>query len=419
MKKIYSYVLLAMSLFSMTLISCSDDDPISTATSNDDPRIIDPVFPDRENGKLATFAEFTRDAKLSMTLTVTPADYTTCEWFLDGKKVNEGKVIEQQLEAGTYNLKIVATTTAGKSTSREGLVKVKPLDGDPATTTKSFERIVAPGSVATLYGTNLSNIKAVAIGGQQVADIELESAGDGQVLQYLVPENLKDSVYRISLIDNDGNSYGGDQVTVTSKALVTSGANRANANAAWTLKGINLDKVASISIDGKTVANFDKQSSEELVLTCPDLAEGDYDLTGKTKDGSELTFYTANGIVNSEKVTISSERTLWEGHHYVSWDKSDGDPNKTFNLIGQDVFAQLKAGTILRVYYSTEPADTYHQMQLMTGWWTLLPNSEKIDISGSGVYTYTLSQDALDLIQSQNGFQCGGHGYYVDRVSVQ
>lgn len=79
-----------------------------------------------------------------MTLTVTPADYTTCEWFLDGKKVNEGKSIEQQLEAGTYDLKIVATTTAGKSTSREGLVKVKPLDGDPTTTTKSFERFVAP-----------------------------------------------------------------------------------------------------------------------------------------------------------------------------------------------------------------------------------------------------------------------------------
>lgn len=70
------------------------------------------------NGQLATFATLNRDSKLSMTLTVTPADYTTCTWFLDGVKVNEGKTIEQQLEAGTYDLKIVATTTAGKSTSR-------------------------------------------------------------------------------------------------------------------------------------------------------------------------------------------------------------------------------------------------------------------------------------------------------------
>ena len=103
----------------------------------------------------------------------------------------------------------------------------------------------------------------------------------------------------------------------------------------------------------------------------------------------------------------------------MSWDKPDGDPNKTFNLIGQDVFAKLKAGTILRVYYSTEASATYHQMQLMTGWWTLLPNTEKMDINGSGVYTYTLTQEALDLIQNQSGFLCGGHGYYVDRVTVQ
>ena len=77
MKKIYSYMLLAMGVVSMALISCSDDDLISTASPNDDPRIIDPVFPDRADGQLATFAEFNRDSKLSMSLTVTPADYTT------------------------------------------------------------------------------------------------------------------------------------------------------------------------------------------------------------------------------------------------------------------------------------------------------------------------------------------------------
>jgi len=424
MKKIYSYLLLAMGvlsmgILSMTFISCSNDDLISTASADDDPRIIDPVFPDREKGKLATFAEFYRDSKLSMTLTVTPADYTTCEWFLDDVKVAEGKTIEKELEAGTYDLKIVATTTAGKSTSREGLVKVKPLDGDPTVTTKSFERIVAPGNVATLYGTNLTKVMAVVIDGQQVTDIELETTDDGQKLQYLVPETIKDGTYRISLIDNEGKRYGADLVNVSSKALVTAGASRANANAAWTLTGINLDKVTSITVDDQTVTDFISQNSDEIVLTCPALAEGEHKVTGKTKDGSELTFYTANGIANYETVTISSERTLWEGHHYVSWDKTDGDPNKTFNLIGMDVFAKIKAGTILKVYYSTEPSAEYHQMQLMTGWWTLLPGTQKMDVNGNGSYTYTLTQEALDLIQAQSGFQLGGHGFYVDRVTVQ
>lgn len=164
MKKIFSFILLALTFMAPALTSCSNDDPLSTASADDDPRIIDPVFPDRVNGQLATFATLNRDSKLTMTLTVTPADYTTCTWLLDGVKVNEGKTIEQQLEAGTYDLKIVATTTAGKSTSREGLVVVKPLDGDPTTTTKSFERIIAPGTVATLYGRNLDGVKALSIG---------------------------------------------------------------------------------------------------------------------------------------------------------------------------------------------------------------------------------------------------------------
>ena len=419
MKKIFSFILLALTFMAPALTSCSNDDPLSTASADDDPRIIDPVFPDRVNGQLATFATLNRDSKLSMTLTVTPADYTTCTWFLDGVQVNEGKAIEQQLEAGTYDLKIVATTTAGKSTSREGLVVVKPLDGDPTTTTKSFERIIAPGTVATLYGRNLDGVKALSIGGQTINDIEIENTDDGQLLQYLVPDGLADGTYRVSLITADGQSYGADKVTVSSQPLVTTGAGRANANAEWTLKGINLDKVASVTVGGTTVTSFTKQTAGELTLVCPALAEGEYTVTGKTRDGKELTFYSGDSIATSLTVTISSEQTLWEGHHYVSWDKPDGDPNKTFNLIGKDVFAKLKAGTILKVYYSVEPSDTYHQMQIMTAWWTLLPGSQKMDITGEGAYTYTLQQDALDLIQQQDGFLVGGHGFYVDRVTVQ
>ena len=67
-----------------------------------------------------------------------------------------------------------------------------------------------------------------------------------------------------------------------------------------------------------------------------------------------FTEFYANGEVTTEqKVTISSEKALWEGHHYVSWDKADGDPNKSFNLIPQEVMTSLKPGTILRVIISS------------------------------------------------------------------
>lgn len=419
MKKIYFVILLLAGLATTAaMTSCSsDDDPISTAQATDDPRILDPLFPDRVNGSLPVVATVNRDQNFSMKLTVTPADYTTCTWYIDGAEVFTGNEIDMPLEAGTYTMKVVAATQAGKSTYREGLVKVKPLDGDPATVTKSFERIVSPGTVARLYGTNLSKVKAVKIGSQTATDIDVSTADGEDCMEYLVPEALAGGSYRISLVDADGNSYGGDMIEVTDKALVTAGFNRANAGADWTLTGINLDRIASVSVGGQTVTSFKSQTAESLTFTCPQLAEGEHAVTAKTKSGESVMFYTDGAQTESATVTISSELTLWEGHHYVSWDLPDGDPNKTFNLLSADAFAAMKPGTILKIYYSVEPSAEYHQLKVATGWWTDL--REKIEFGENGVYEMTLTQDDLDLIAQQAGFLCVGHGYYVDRITKQ
>lgn len=137
MKKIY-VMLFAILAFNAFVASCSDEEPFSTATLDDEPRILDPTFPDRVNGNLATFANFSRDGKFSMKLTVTPADYTTVTWFVDGEEVATGTEIEKEFMAGTYHLKITATTTVGKSTYREGLIQVNPLADDPSATEVAF-----------------------------------------------------------------------------------------------------------------------------------------------------------------------------------------------------------------------------------------------------------------------------------------
>ena len=419
MKKIYFVILLLAGLATTAaMTSCSsDDDPISTAQATDDPRILDPLFPDRVNGSLPVVATVNRDQNFSMKLTVTPADYTTCTWYIDGAEVFTGNEIDMPLEAGTYTMKVVAATQAGKSTYREGLVKVKPLDGDPATATKSFERIVSPGTVARLYGTNLAKVKAIKIGSQTATDIDVSTADGEDCMEYLVPEALAGGSYRISLIDADGNSYGGDMIEVTDKAIVTAGFNRANAGADWTLTGINLDRIASVSVGGQTVTSFKSQTAESLTFTCPQLAEGEHAVTAKTKSGESVMFYTDGAQTESATVTISSELTLWEGHHYVSWDLPDGDPNKTFNLLSADAFAAMKPGSILKIYYSVEPSAEYHQLKVATGWWTDL--REKIEFGENGVYEMTLTQNDLDLIAQQAGFLCVGHGYYVDRITKQ
>lgn len=418
MKKIY-HILLIMLAMSFGLIACTEETPFSTATENDDPRILDPLFPDRVNGELPVVSNISRDANFSMTLTVTPADYTTVTWFIDGEEIQTGKEIDLALKAGTYHLKVTATTSIGKSTYREGLIQVNPLADDPWATEIGFERIITTGAKAQLYGNNLDKVNSIVIGGKTATDIAYTENGENSYIEYTVPEGLADGTYRIILVDNGGNEYGGNKVTVTSEALITAGSERTTANSEWVMTGINLNQIESFTFGGQTVSSFIRQSETEIAFTCPSLEDGEYTLTGKTTSGKEVMFYTTTGNITEQTVVVSSERVLWEGHHYVSWDLPDDNPNKTFNLIGKDVFASIKAGAVLSIYYSVNSADEYHQLRTTTGWWNDLPGTAVIEFQEDGVKQVQLTQEVLDKIQTEDGFLCIGHGYYVDRISVQ
>lgn len=418
MKKIY-HILLIMLAMSFGLIACTEETPFSTATENDDPRILDPLFPDRVNGELPVVSNISRDANFSMTLTVTPADYTTVTWFIDGEEIQTGKEIDLALKAGTYHLKVTATTSVGKSTYREGLIQVNPLADDPWATEIGFERIITTGAKAQLYGNNLDKVNSIVIGGKTATDIAYTENGENSYIEYTVPEGLADGTYRIILVDNGGNEYGGNKVTVTSDALITAGSERTTANSEWVMTGINLNQIESFTFGGQTVSSFIRQSETEIAFTCPSLEDGEYTLTGRTTSGKEVMFYTTAGNITEQTVVVSSERVLWEGHHYVSWDLPDDNPNKTFNLIGKDVFASIKAGAVLSIYYSVNSADEYHQLRTTTGRWNDLPGTAVIEFQEDGVKQVQLTQEVLDKIQTEDGFLCIGHGYYVDRISVQ
>lgn len=418
MKKIY-HILLIMLAMSFGLIACTEETPFSTATENDDPRILDPLFPDQVNGELPVVSNISRDANFSMTQTVTPADYTTVTWFIDGEEIQTGKGIDLALKAGTYHLKVTATTSIGKSTYREGLIQVNPLADDPWATEIGFERIITTGAKAQLYGNNLDKVNSIVIGGKTATDIAYTENGENSYIEYTVPEGLADGTYRIILVDNGGNEYGGNKVTVTSDALITAGSERTTANSEWVMTGINLNQIESFTFGGQTISSFIRQSETEIAFTCPSLEDGEYTLTGRTTSGKEVMFYTTAGNITEQTVVVSSERVLWEGHHYVSWDLPDDNPNKTFNLIGKDVFASIKAGAVLSIYYSVNSADEYHQLRTTTGWWNDLPGTAVIEFQEDGVKQIQLTQEVLDKIQTEDGFLCIGHGYYVDRISVQ
>lgn len=412
--------LIALLPAGMMFTSCSNnDEPFSVAGPEDEPHILAPTFPDRNNGELPIIANISRDGNFSMELTVTPADYVDVTWYIDGEEAATGKAVDMPLAAGTYTMKVVVTTIKGKSTSREGLIQVNPLDADPWATEVSFERIVAPGQSATLYGRNLSNVAAISIGQSAPIPVTYSNDDNTESLSYTVPSDIAEGTARLTLIGSDGESFGANKVTVSSAALITSGADRMTANAQCTLTGINLDKVASLEIGGNKIETFAEKTPLTLTFSVPALEDGEYAISGKMADGNAVTFYKNNSVVDATEVVVSSEQTLWSGHHYVSWDLPDDSPNKTFNLIGKDVFASIKAGAVMSIHYSVEPAAEYHQLRTTSAWWGDLPGTGTVEFQEDGVLEVVLTQDCLNMIQEQDGFLCVGHGYFVDLVTLR
>lgn len=319
-------MLLAMSFAlagTATLSSCSsDDDPYFTVSEDDDPRIL--------NTDLVADSKIDRKTNYKLEIKVTPVHYTTVTWLLDGTKIAEGNTIDQTLPLGDHELKIVATTTKNKSTSRTLKVTVTPAADDPAFGTNARELWVAPGAETTIHNCkNLGTVTKVMVGGKEVAFEILE---EGTAMKLTAPADLENGDYAITLVDGDGVEFPGGTIKVTSEPKP------------------------------------------------------------------------------------SMENVLWEGHHYVSWDLGDGDPNKSFNLITKDQVAKWKEGQTLRVYCSMKDDDDYHQIKLATAWWTDL--TSPYEFGEGNVVKFELTQDALDKMAAQAGFICVGHGYYVDKVTI-
>ena len=306
-----------------TLSSCSsDDDPYFTVSEDDAPRILNTDLAD---------SKIDRKTNYKLEIKVTPVHYTTVTWLLDGTQIAEGNTIDQTLPIGNHELKIVATTTKGKSTSRTLNVTVTPAADDPALGTNASELWVAPGAETTIRNCkNLGTVTKVMVGGKEVAFEILE---EGTAMKLTAPADLENGDYDIMLVDGDGVEFPGGTIKVTSEPKP------------------------------------------------------------------------------------SMENTLWEGHHYVSWDLGDGDPNKSFNLITKDQVAKWKEGQTLRVYCSMKDDDTYHQIKLATAWWTDL--TSPYEFGEGNVVKFELTQDALDKMAAQDGFICVGHGYYVDKVTIE
>ena len=191
-----------------TLSSCSsDDEPYFTASEDDNPRILNTDLAD---------SKIDRKTNYKLEIKVTPVHYTTVTWLLDGKQIAEGNTIDQTLPLGDHELKIVATTTKGKTTSRTLKVTVIPAADDPALGTNASELWVAPGAETTIHNCkNLGTVTKVMVGGKEVAFEVLE---EGTALKLTAPADLENGDYAITLVDGEGNQFPGGTIKVTTEA---------------------------------------------------------------------------------------------------------------------------------------------------------------------------------------------------------
>ena len=190
-----------------TLSSCSsDDEPYFTVSEDDNPRILNTDLAD---------SKIDRKTNYKLEIKVTPVHYTTVTWLLDGTKIAEGTTIDQPLPIGNHELKIVATTTKGKSTSRTLKVTVTPAADDPALGTNASELWVAPGAETTIHKCkNLGIVAKVMVGGKDVAFEVLE---EGTALKLTAPTGLENGDYDIILVDGEGNQFPGGTIKVTTE----------------------------------------------------------------------------------------------------------------------------------------------------------------------------------------------------------
>ena len=191
-----------------TLSSCSsDDEPYFTVSEDDNPRILNTDLAD---------SKIDRKTNYKLEIKVTPVHYTTVTWLLDGTQIAEGNTIDQTLPVGNHTLKIVATTTKGKSTSRTLNVTVTPAADDPALGTNAVELWVAPGAETTIHKCkNLGTVAKVMVGGKEVAFEVLE---EGTALKLTAPTGLENGDYDITLVDGNGVQFPCGTIKVTTEA---------------------------------------------------------------------------------------------------------------------------------------------------------------------------------------------------------
>lgn len=420
---IKTYLSLLLIPCSLLFTSCEKQEPFDTQSADDAPLILKPY---NESGTGSfTYSLATPDTPLLDSVTVTPSRYTTVNWYLDGALVFTGTKIEMCFPAGKYALVIEAVTTAGKKTQRTGSVTVKPYDTDPYAAAPTGGRHLVPGVEATLNGQNLSKVAALIVTNDLFSKDEVLQFAPTMVsddeLTFLLPE-LADGKYYLRLKDAEGKVYGSDAIEVHNASVALSGFDQFVPGEEWTITGVDLQNVASVTVDETTITEL-TATATSVTLIAPEAEIGEHTLSIRNADGSAVLFVTAAGVAEQVTTIVSAETTIWTGPEYLQWSE-----NRV--RIESSEMAQVPAGSTILIYYEKLPAGhegyyengeykEYQKMRVMTAWWNdLFP---EFDVTGDtpNPYVFTYTAAMKDLVDAQNAMSVAGWGLQINKITFK
>ena len=406
-KNILTACLLGFGL-TAALMSCSkNEEAFYTVSEDDAPRILNTDFPDGGY-------KIERNNNLKIEVLVTPVDFTTVKLYLDDEEKFTGANIDVPVEAGDYTMKIVATTVKGKSTARTMSLKVTALDNDPKATDDVLARLQSPGDVVTLEGTNMKNVKTVKINGRAIP----VTSATATSIQYTLPADMPEGQFRMSLIDADGNSFGGGLVTVNGESIITRGDFMGLSEGNVVIPGRKLDKVKSVTVNG-VACTIESQTAEQLIIKLPVLEEGTYVMKVVDKNDAAVKFLSEGKLVEtgSIKVSLIAEEVVWEGSHDVDWGNILENAE-----IGDKLKQIARPRATLRLYVKRTDTE-YAKGCPAVGWADIVnggtdPNRGDKDITFDDKYVdFVLTAKSMDLLE-QGPFQVVGHGFTLQKITL-
>ena len=428
-----------------SFMSCSEENnPFFTAGENDYPRILNTDIPEMSGGKPSDLPSVSRNQNFTFTAIVTPTEFTTVTWYIDGKLAHTGTSIDTMLLAGDYDVKIVATTTKGKETFRNCALSVVPLDGDPALANDAKSRWLNPGKEATITGTNIGNVTALYIGDVKVTDF----VNNGGSISFRIPE-LAEGNYKVTIETANG-KYGAGNFTISNEKYVAPGVEEVTLWEGskiinWGDANVQIakDLMESVPVGTKIKLYYNSVDAEyhAMRITTPSWGDnpednlvGQFDITATTPNPFEFEYTAAcKDLVDNRnamlivgfgyeltKVTYEreapSETTLWEGDCTIDW----GDSNVK---VEKDLLADAKVGSKICIYYEMVDAE-YHAMRITTPSWGDNPEDNLVgqfDITATtpNPFEFEYTAACKDLVDTRAGMLIVGFGYKLKKVTIK